>query len=508
MSKHDRQEKQKQVWVRIIAGILAGLLLLGVLLTSAAGYAQETQSTSRDRYEIHMDVLLDEQVVRITQNTYYTNRTGGALSGMMFSVYANILRRQSASPVESDLLNDAFPEGYAPGGVDFMSIRVNGEKVQWGIRGEQELFVRVECDLEENETALFTFEYYLLLPTCSLALGAGDLTWRLVNFYPIAAVWDEYAQEFVLNGYTAMGEPVYSESADYYVTLSLPETYALAAPGEVSAVNENGTVSYEIEARNIRSLALLLSRKMILRTAQTESGTELEVWANTASAANTMLSEALNMMNYLEENLGEYPWQRLSVMETEYIYEGISSPAVIQISHELTGLMEKDELAHAVRLMCARQYFSCIVGSNQNDSPWLSDMLSAYMTLMYIFDTQGEDAYLQAFNAQILPSLQITIPGGMTVDSSIERFNSRMEYDLIVVDRGAVVLHDMRQSIGHEVFMRAMREYVSRMSMKNADAADFLSAINDASGRDWDEYLYGQMHNMDDYVSESIEWYE
>ncbi len=503
-----KQDKQRQMWVRIIAIILAGLMLLGIVLTSTAGYAQEAEAEACDRYELQMDVLLDEQVVRVTQNVYYTNSTGGTLNGMMFSVYANILRRQSASPIESDRIDDAFPEGYAPGGVDFMSIRVNGEKAQWGIRGAQELFLRVECELQPQERALFTFEYYLLLPSSSLALGAGDLTWRLVNFYPIAAVWDEYAQEFVLNGYTAMGEPVYSENADYHVTLSLPETYALAAPGEVSAVNENGIVRYEIEARNVRSLAILFSRKMILRTAQTDSGTELCVWANTARTADIMVREALDMMNYLEKSLGEYPWQRLSLMETEYVYEGISSPGVIQISRELTGLQEKDELTHAIRRMCARQYFSCIVGSDPNDSPWLSDLLSDYMTLMYTFDAQGEDAYLRAFNAQILPALQITIPGGMTVDSNAERFNSRMEYDLIVVDRGAVVLHDMRQSMRHEVFMSALREYVRRMSMKNADAEDFLSAMNDVSGRRWDEYLYGQMHNMDDYVSESIEWYE
>ncbi len=511
MSGRDREGTPRRTWIRVVAGIIVILMLIGVVLSSAAGYAQEleeSESALRDRYELHLDVLLDEQTVRVTQNLTYTNRTGAALESMMFSVYANILRRYDALPVESERMDDAFPSGYAPGGVDFMSIKVNGERAQWGIQGGSELFVRVECALEPHESAVFTFEYYLLLPIYSGEMGVGDLTWRLTGFYPIAAVWDEYNDGFVLNGCTAMGDPLYSESADYFVSLSLPESYALAAPGQVRSVNENGIVHYEIEAQNIRELALLFSRKMTPRTAHTEGGTEIQVWANTAAAADRMLRAASEMMNYLEETLGVYPWERLTLMETEYLYSGISYPGVIQVSHDLCGVTEGDELVQEVHRLCAQQYFSCITGGNRNAEPWLSDALSSYMALMYIYDTQGMDAYLRAFNAQIIPALQVTIPGGMTVDSALDRFNSRMEYEIIAIDRCAVLLHDMRQSMRHDVFIRALREYVQQTQMKNADVADFLSAVNDISGRSWNEYLFGQMHNMDDYVSETIEWYE
>ena len=213
-------------------------------------------------------------------------------------------------------------------------------------------------------------------------------------------------------------------------------------------------------------------------------------------------------MNYLEETLGAYPWERLTLMETDYLYEGISYPGVIQISHDLCGIMEAKTLTQTVYELCAQQYFSCMAGVNRNAEPWLSDALSSYMALMYTYDSQGTDAYLKAFNAQVIPALQITIPGGMTVDSSLDRFNSRLEYEIIVVDRCAVILHDMRQSMGHDVFLSALRTYIDRVRMDTADVADFLSAVNEISGRSWNEYLFGQMHNMDDYVGETIEWYE
>ena len=201
----------------------------------------------------------------------------------MFSVYANVLRRQAAVPVEDTLLNDAFPEGYAPGGVDFMRVQVNGEDAEWGVQGDSELFLRVECDMQPGESAQFEFEFYVLLPVYSGAMGVGDLTWRLTNFYPVAAVWDEYLEDFPLGGYTAMGEPLHSEAADYHAVISLPETYELAAPGMVTESSDGeGTVRYEIEAEGIRELALIFSRKMTERTGETEGGAQIRVLANTS----------------------------------------------------------------------------------------------------------------------------------------------------------------------------------------------------------------------------------
>lgn len=506
-SSMKKPSQERRIWVRILAMMIVILLLLSVVSSSLFAWADEGETL--DRYELHLDVLLDEQAVRVTQTIDYTNKTGDTLENMFFSVYANILRRQTTVPMESDQFDNAFPNGYAAGGVDFMNIEVNGQKAEWGIQGDSESFVRVACSLKPNERAQFRFEYYLLLPIYSGAMGIGDLTWRLVNFYPIAAVWDEYLQDFPLGGYTSVIEPLYSECADYFVTLSLPETYALAAPGQVTATPDGeGTVFYEIEARSVRELALIFSRKMIERRGTSEQGTDVRVLANTASAADVILNAAINALNDLENRLCVYPWERLTLIETEYLNGGLSHPGVIQVSQSLTGLTQRNVLKETVYNLCAHQYFGGMVGNDRNSAPWLSDALSSYVTLLRHTDGTDDTAYLRAFNAQILPALQITVPGGMTVDSPAERFTSRMEYEIVVIDRGAVVLHDMRQVMGHDVFFRALSEYVRRMSMKNATAADFLEVMNEVSGTRWNEYLYGTMHNMNDLVGTGIKWYE
>lgn len=498
LTVNEEDEMINRVWALFLAVMLAVCALPAM-----------AEETARDRYHLDIAVLEDEQAARIVQTVDYTNRTGSAQTGMLFCVYANVLRRQSAVPVEAEQMNDAFPAGYAPGGVDFIQISLNGEPAEWGMQGEKELFLRVGCDLEPGESARFEFEYYLLLPAYSGAMGVGDLTWRLTNFYPVAAVYDPYLEDFPLNDYTVVNEPLFSEAADYTASISLPETYALAAPGDVTAVPDGeGMVDYEIRAEGVRQLALIFSRKMTGRVGMTDGGTQVRALANTASDAQAMLDSTLPVMNWLEQTFGEYPWPCLTVIETEYVYDGLAYPGVIQVSDSLTGLTRRDALDQALVSLCADQYFGCIVGSNPGGAPWLSDAVSSFVSLLYYEAKNGYDDYLVRLNKQVLAALQTTIPGGLTVDSEAERFNSRMEYEIVVIDRGTAVLHEMRQAMGADVFMEALAEYAGRMRSKNATATDFLAAMNDVSGRRWDEYLYGQMHTIDEYVSMNLEWYE
>ena len=485
------------MFVRIAALALAVLLALGVVFSAATGWAEE--ETPRDRYTLDIEVLFAEQAVRVEAAVEYTNRTGLPLQSMMFNVYANALRRQTTVPVEEDCLSDAFPGGYAPGGVDFIRVQVNGEDADWGVQGDGETFLRVECSLEDGESAEFAFEYYLLLPEYSGTMGAGDMTWRLTNFYPVAAVWDPYLEEFPLNRYTAMGEPLHSEAADYEISIGLPEGYELAAPGEVSAeADGKGNVRYTIRAEGIREAALIFGRKWTETTDTTDAGTEIRVLAKGSGAAKKMLNAALPAVNWLEETFGELPWPGLTIVQTESLYAA-SYPGVIQASGA-----EEDEIV----LLCMQQIFAGVVGSNPNGAPWLSDAVSSFVRLMYYEAKNGYEDYLIRLNEQVLPSLQVTIPGGMTVDSEAGRFVSRMEYEIVAVDRGCAMLHEMRQTMGEETFLQALQEYVERNRLKNTTATEFLEAMNDISGKRWNEYLYGQMHNIDDYAEMNLTWFE
>ncbi len=536
--KGSKKDNQRML-VRVLAIVLAVLLLVGTVFTTVmsmssgssddyeghdhaaitsqsasaavsgnAGSAQagsaEGGAQAASRYRLALEVLPDEQAVHVSQTLDYTNQTGVDLDRMMFNLYANSLRRQETVPVEETDWIDAFPAGYAAGGVDFVHVRVNGEEAGWAVQGDGELFLRVDCDLMAGESVRFEFEYYLLLPLYNGAMGVGDLTWRLVNFYPVAARYDVEAQDFDLNAYTAMNEPLSADPADYTVTLTLPETWALAAPGTIEAQQTGESVAYTVEAEDIREMALVFSRKMTRRSMVLESGTQLHVLANTPSAAQAMLETAQGALEFFSGWLGEYPYETLTIIESDYLYEGLSHPGLIQVSHALTGADRTDEVV----LQVARQYLGGVVGVNRNEEPFLSDALPNYVALMYWEAQGGEAEYLKRLNAQVLAALNVTIPGGVSVESQSDRFTSRMEYEMVIIDRGVAVLHEMRRGLGNEALMDGIALYVQDNWLDHAGFDEFAAALSAVSGRECADYLRTLMKDIEDYVGLGLEWYE
>ena len=233
-------------------------MTLALLLCLAPSGARAEESESRPSYELHMSLLENEQSLLVHQQVTYTNDTGRPLRYLMFQVYANMLRRQQSVPFDAD--DQPYTHGFAPGGIDFVSVRVNGESAQWGMQGESECFMRVACGLKAGESVQVQFTYYLLLPEVEGMLGAGD-TWRLNAFYPALCVFDPATDNYVLGAMSSVCDAYFAAMSDYTVTLEAPSEYRVACFGTPENIDEqNGRVSWRIQAENVREIALVLSR--------------------------------------------------------------------------------------------------------------------------------------------------------------------------------------------------------------------------------------------------------
>ena len=122
---------------------------------------------------------------------------------------------------------------------------VDGEAADWGMQGEEELFLRVACDLADGQMCEFTFEYTLLLSENGASLGVGDTDWRLRGFY-LQPLKYEYG-EFVAPEPLQHANYVYADRADYTLAVTLPERCLLAGPGEIAS-SDNGDGNAHMDA--------------------------------------------------------------------------------------------------------------------------------------------------------------------------------------------------------------------------------------------------------------------
>ena len=105
---------------------------------------------------------------------------------------------------------------------------------------------------------------------------------------------------------------------------------------------------------------------------------------------------------------------------------------------------------------------------------------------------------MMTLNAEVLDALQITLPGGLVVDSHASRFTDYGEYELVVIDRGMAVMHELRAMVGRETFLEALGRYVSGNAGRIASIEQFVAAFNETTGSTWGEYIVAQMHDIGD----------
>lgn len=490
------RKRQKQ-FVRLLALILAALLALSAVaaIFLASAHAQGEGTETADRYTLDMEFLEEEQALRIRQRLVYTNRTGEALDRVEFSAYANMFRRQSALMYETDALGAVLPEGYAPGGVAIERVLVDGEAADWGMAGDEELFLRVECGLEPGETCAFDFEYTLLLTRNAASLGVRESDWRLRGFY-FQALRREDGM-FVATDPLQHVNYVYADRADYELTVTLPERYLLAGPGEVKALdNDDGTRAWTLSAEGLRELCVSFGMRWREYAGETASGTRVRVLASSRGGGPRALETALETLETYENWFGKLPWD-VTLAQSDYALEALSLPGLIWAN--------EDALFNAMvlRRALAKQFFGYGAYAMPTRDAWLSEATGEYVAYLALEESDGREAFLQALNEDVLPAAQFMLPGGLEITSDGALF-SASEYTTVVRERGALVMHEMRAAMGRAEFLEGLRLFYQRgLAGDVMGEYDLVYALNDASGGDWEAFLTDWLFNISEYYQES-----
>ena len=497
--RHDRRV------VRIIALILALLLVGGVIVGALfAAMAEAPQEYERDRYTLSMEYLEEEQALHVTQRLFYVNRTGRRLDRVIFYAAPNMLRRQSALIYEADVLERVLPEGYTPGGIDLRSVAVNDIDADYGFQGEDELYLRVACDLEPGKHAAFEFDYYLLLTRCGAFTGVSDTDVRLGAFYFVPGVYDVAVDGFVLKKPLAFTRWLYSDAADYEVDLTVGDArnLAVACVGRVVSADDNGDgKTWHMAAENVHEFALCFGRRYRAVERITESG--ITVWVLSRDrGADSLARRAVKAIEQCEAWFGAFPFQELTLAQSECGPGALNYPGLTLLPEE--WMNSADDLC--LRFCVAQQYYGLSAYVEPSADAWLSDSVSNYTAYLLLEAEKGQGAFLKAVNRDWVSALQITIPGGLNVTSDAELLTAQ-NYDILILKRGAVVLHELRQAMGLDALLDGLRRfYELGQSGRTLTEMDLVHCMDEATGGSWEDFLTDWAFNVGEYVNQTIDW--
>ncbi|WP_405615592.1 M1 family metallopeptidase [Streptomyces sp. NBC_00076] len=369
-------------------------------------------------------------------------------------------------------------------GLDVESVTVGDRSARWN-RAGQELTVHPSDGLDDGETFRVTVRYsgspepitdpdgsregWLRTADGALALGepTGSMAWFPGNHHP-------------------------SDKASYDLAVTVPEGLQAVSNGELTGERtKKGRTTYTwhtAEPMASHAATLAVGHYAITRST-TPSGLPVYVAVDPtkAEASRKVLAGIPEIMEWAEYNFGPYPFSSTGAIvdrdaDAGYALETQNRPV-------FPGTPDTATLVHEL----AHQWYGNSVTPKSWRDMWLSEGFATYAEWLWDEDHGGDSAQetfdaLYDHGAKTHEGLWSFPPARPTSAAHIS--------DSPVYERGAMVLHRIRQTVGDDTFYDIVQGWAAAHRHGNADTADFTAYVEkEAPGEDfsgiWDEWLYG-----------------
>jgi tetratricopeptide (TPR) repeat protein len=201
-----------------------------------------------------------------------------------------------------------------------------------------------------------------------------------------------------------------------------------------------------------------------------DAGLDLHVYFKPAhqAFAPTYTTTAVQEFTYFITLHGTPLSQKLNVVElpgdtVPYAWgpeiAGLASPSITEKTNYRL-------LANAI----AHQWWGASVSPATKDDWWLIDGFSRYSEAMYVENAAGAAGLEEAVKDMSVGALAYdTVP--LSSASKLDPFST--EFQSLVTDKGAMILHMLRWVLGEDKFNKTMREFAETYAGKSASMDDF-----------------------------------
>ncbi|MCH5674697.1 M1 family metallopeptidase [Streptomyces gilvus] len=371
-------------------------------------------------------------------------------------------------------------------GLDVQKVTVEGRSARFN-RAGQELTVRPHDDLDDGETFRVTVRYSGTpqtitdpdgsqegwLPTTdgALALGepTGSMAWFPGNDHP-------------------------SDKASYDIAVTVPKGLQAVSNGELTGETTTGdrtTFTWHTPEPMASYLATVvvghydISRSTI---GKDRLPVYVAVDPTQAKASREVLARLPGIIEWEEYNFGPYPFSSTGAIvddakDVGYALETQNRP-VFPAAPDTGTLVH--ELAH--------QWYGDSVTPKSWRDMWLNEGFATYAEWLWDEDHGGRTAQ-QTFDA-LYAHGEDDHPGLWSFPPA-EPSGAAHISDAPVYERGAMVLHKIRETVGDDTFYDIVQGWAAAHRHGNADTADFTAYVEkSAPDKDfapvWKQWLYGE----------------
>lgn len=202
-----------------------------------------------------------------------------------------------------------------------------------------------------------------------------------------------------------------------------------------------------------------------------------------------------DIMNVFSKLFGEYPFIKEKYGVAEFLWQlgAMEHQTITGIgSNFINGKrFFSDFYIHEL----AHQWWGNAVGPATWKDVWLNEGFASYSEALYYENSGGSEA----LNASMQSMFQDDFPGTL-YNPSGDIFNET------VYDKGAWVLHMLRNELGDDIFFRILREYYNTYKYRTASTEDFRNICQKLSGKDLYQFFQQWVYKGSGIAELKYQW--
>jgi aminopeptidase N len=318
-----------------------------------------------------------------------------------------------------------------------------------------------------------------------------------------AQIWTQGEPEDNHHWFPSYDYPDDHATSEQYITTRADET-AISNGALVETIqNADGTRTFhwkmdEPHATYLTSLVVGDYAK--LDGAYKNVPLEYYTYRGTEETARRAFAKTPDMMRLFADKLGhEYPYNRYAqTVVASFIFGGMENvTATTHADSEiLYGSTPEAQLSteNLISHELAHSWFGNLVTCRDWSELWLNEGFATFMEAVFREQDAGHDAYLNEMrsNASLYFLEDLARHRRPLV---FDRYRSPLDlFDTTVYKKGALVLHMLRETVGDELFWKAINRYLSENRFKPVTTEDLKRAFEETTARrlDWffDQWVY------------------
>lgn len=343
-----------------------------------------------------------------------------------------------------------------------------------------ELIISLPAPSTKNQTITFTIQYHGV-PFDGLRIGAtklGDRSFFNEN-------WPNRGRHWL----PIVDHPHDKATSEFIV--KAPSHYKVVSNGlllEESELGNNTRLTHWKQSVPVSSWLFVLGvADFAVKFVDEFRGKSIQTWVyakNREAGFYDFDEPTKKVLEFYSNYVGPYAYEKLANIQTPSVNGGMETSSAIFYGEDLVTGKRDERTRNVVIHEIAHQWFGNAVTETTWDDAWLSEGFATFFTLLFIENEYGKEEYTKGIikARKTVYDLSAKMPDFSIVSERTaekEQVTSGITYQ-----KGAWVLHMLRNLMGAANFKKGIQNYYAKYFNANTTTDEFRAEMEKVSGKD------------------------